>query len=284
MAIASAGCGSAGCTRWRCTRRPSAVPCSTVRGRHYQFAYRYESWVQFRSRPVRPRVDLAPLATALSEAESAAGGVGRLDGRPGVGPHAGARAGRRGGERARTRAWCARWSRHTCAPRRRPGTPSRSPADPEAARVSGYRLGSCLSLPPVLGACWRRSAWPARSAWPPAAPHPRTRRGRATTSTTTNHAPSKNTVPAGGALVAIAPIAGSRPVPRRDLGHAAHGDRPDRHPADLAPERRPDHGHRGGGAERRHRHRGVRAGHLLERQGRAVLVDQPALHVHRRAG
>jgi hypothetical protein len=46
----------------------------TVRGRHSQFAYRYESWVQFRSRPVRPRVDLAPLATALSEAESAAGG------------------------------------------------------------------------------------------------------------------------------------------------------------------------------------------------------------------
>jgi hypothetical protein len=47
----------------------------TVRGRHYQFGYRYESWVQFRSRAVRPRVDLAPLATALSEAESAAGGT-----------------------------------------------------------------------------------------------------------------------------------------------------------------------------------------------------------------
>jgi hypothetical protein len=46
----------------------------TVRGRHYQFGYRYESWVQFRSRPVRARVDLGPLATALSEAESAAGG------------------------------------------------------------------------------------------------------------------------------------------------------------------------------------------------------------------
>jgi hypothetical protein len=46
----------------------------TVRGRHYQFGYRYESWVQFRSRPVRSRVDLVPLATALSAAESAAGG------------------------------------------------------------------------------------------------------------------------------------------------------------------------------------------------------------------
>jgi hypothetical protein len=46
----------------------------TVRGRHYQFGYRYESWVQFRSRRVRPRVDLAPLAAALSAAESDAGG------------------------------------------------------------------------------------------------------------------------------------------------------------------------------------------------------------------
>jgi uncharacterized protein DUF6687 len=46
----------------------------TVRGRRYRFEYRYESWVQFRSRPVRPRVDLAPLAGALSAAESDAGG------------------------------------------------------------------------------------------------------------------------------------------------------------------------------------------------------------------
>ncbi len=46
----------------------------TVRGRRYQFEYRYESWVQFRSRRVRPRVDLAPLAEALSAAESDAQG------------------------------------------------------------------------------------------------------------------------------------------------------------------------------------------------------------------
>ena len=46
----------------------------TVRGRRYQFEYRYESWVQFRSRRVRPRVDLAPLAEALSAAEFEAGG------------------------------------------------------------------------------------------------------------------------------------------------------------------------------------------------------------------
>ncbi len=31
----------------------------TMRGPHYELAYRYESWVQFRSRPVRARVDLA---------------------------------------------------------------------------------------------------------------------------------------------------------------------------------------------------------------------------------
>lgn len=46
----------------------------TVRGRHYEFAYRYESWVQFRSRRVRARVDLAPLAERLSAAEADAGG------------------------------------------------------------------------------------------------------------------------------------------------------------------------------------------------------------------
>ncbi len=42
----------------------------TVRGRRCTFGYRYESWVQFRSRPVRRRVDLAPLAARLDAAES----------------------------------------------------------------------------------------------------------------------------------------------------------------------------------------------------------------------
>jgi hypothetical protein len=41
----------------------------TRRGRHYEFAYRYESWVQYRSRVVRPRVDLSPLAQRLNEEE-----------------------------------------------------------------------------------------------------------------------------------------------------------------------------------------------------------------------
>lgn len=47
----------------------------TVRGRHYEFGYRYESWVQFRTRAVRPRVDLGPLANALTAAEAARGGT-----------------------------------------------------------------------------------------------------------------------------------------------------------------------------------------------------------------
>jgi hypothetical protein len=46
----------------------------TVRGRTYELGYRYESWVQFRSRPVRARVDLAPLAARLSSLEADAGG------------------------------------------------------------------------------------------------------------------------------------------------------------------------------------------------------------------
>jgi hypothetical protein len=52
------------------TERGALITC---RGRRYQFAYRYESWVQYRSRAVRPRVDLAPLAAQLNgeEAEGA---------------------------------------------------------------------------------------------------------------------------------------------------------------------------------------------------------------------
>jgi hypothetical protein len=42
----------------------------TRRGRHYEFAYRYESWVQFRSRAVRPRVDLSPLVVQLNREEA----------------------------------------------------------------------------------------------------------------------------------------------------------------------------------------------------------------------
>ncbi len=37
-----------------------------VRGRHYSFIDRYETWVQFQSRPTLARVDLRPLASELS--------------------------------------------------------------------------------------------------------------------------------------------------------------------------------------------------------------------------
>lgn len=36
----------------------------------YRFTYRYETWVQYRSRRARPRVDLQPLAAALTDADT----------------------------------------------------------------------------------------------------------------------------------------------------------------------------------------------------------------------
>ena len=44
-----------------------AVLC--LRGHRYDFAYRYETWVQYRSRRPRPRVDLGPLAEELTAEE-----------------------------------------------------------------------------------------------------------------------------------------------------------------------------------------------------------------------
>jgi hypothetical protein len=44
-----------------------------IRGQSYEFTYRYETWVQYRSRRPRPRVDLAPLAERLNEEEPGAG-------------------------------------------------------------------------------------------------------------------------------------------------------------------------------------------------------------------
>jgi hypothetical protein len=45
----------------------------TMRGQHFELSYRYESWVQYRSRAVRPRVDLAPLAEQLNAEEGGGG-------------------------------------------------------------------------------------------------------------------------------------------------------------------------------------------------------------------
>ena len=42
-----------------------------VHGRRYTYTDRYESWVQYRSRRPRPRVDLRPLADALTAADGA---------------------------------------------------------------------------------------------------------------------------------------------------------------------------------------------------------------------
>jgi hypothetical protein len=59
----------------------NATGCFTLlllAGRTYELRYRYESWVQYVSRPPRPRVDLGPLAAELSGLDSGpwtAGGV-----------------------------------------------------------------------------------------------------------------------------------------------------------------------------------------------------------------
>lgn len=50
------------------TERTVILAIDPRQGRHH-LTCRYEGWVQFRSRPVRPRVDLAPLADRLSAAE-----------------------------------------------------------------------------------------------------------------------------------------------------------------------------------------------------------------------
>jgi hypothetical protein len=52
----------------------TATPMNRVlvqRGRSYELRYRYESWVEYRSRAIPPRVDLRPLAMKLTEKESA---------------------------------------------------------------------------------------------------------------------------------------------------------------------------------------------------------------------
>jgi hypothetical protein len=45
----------------------------TIQGRNYELQYRYESWVEYVSQPVPARIDLTPLAQALSESEAGHG-------------------------------------------------------------------------------------------------------------------------------------------------------------------------------------------------------------------
>ena len=52
-------------------RATSCFRVLTVRGRAYDLTYRYESWVQYRSRIPLPRVDLSPLADELTAVEDA---------------------------------------------------------------------------------------------------------------------------------------------------------------------------------------------------------------------
>ncbi|HEX7095619.1 MAG TPA: DUF6687 family protein [Acidimicrobiales bacterium] len=51
--------------------RTGAFRVAYVQGRRLSLAYRYESWVLYRSRPVLPRVDLQGLAERLSDLEPA---------------------------------------------------------------------------------------------------------------------------------------------------------------------------------------------------------------------
>ena len=53
------------------TERSVVLVLDPTDGRHH-LTCRYEGWVQFRSRPIRPRVDLAPLADELTAAEPGA--------------------------------------------------------------------------------------------------------------------------------------------------------------------------------------------------------------------
>ena len=66
---ASAATGWPGSTRWRSTTRTERLVVATTRGRSYDVELRYESWVQLRSRPLRLRRDLAPLAARLQDEE-----------------------------------------------------------------------------------------------------------------------------------------------------------------------------------------------------------------------
>ncbi len=73
-------------SRWATGLHPMAVNTATamfgvltVSGASFDFVYRYESWVQYRTRRPRSRVDLGPLAAELT-AEETSGGWWTFDG------------------------------------------------------------------------------------------------------------------------------------------------------------------------------------------------------------
>ncbi|MHB1785436.1 MAG: DUF6687 family protein [Acidimicrobiales bacterium] len=63
--------------QWSAGLHPMAIHNATgccavlvIRDRRYELTYRYETWAQYRSRPVRARVDLTPLAAVLNVPET----------------------------------------------------------------------------------------------------------------------------------------------------------------------------------------------------------------------
>jgi hypothetical protein len=68
-----------GCHQGAIHNRTRMFRTLVIRGNRYIVRYRYETWVQYVSRPTMPRVDLAPLATELSARESS-GAVWTFDG------------------------------------------------------------------------------------------------------------------------------------------------------------------------------------------------------------
>ena len=59
---------------------------AVVRGRRYELRYRYESWVQYRTRRPLPRIDLAPLAEELDRLEGADDGRWQAEAVGGLAP------------------------------------------------------------------------------------------------------------------------------------------------------------------------------------------------------
>jgi hypothetical protein len=69
----------ASCHPFAIHNRTNCFRLLLIQGRHVEFQYRYESWVQYVSRRPAPRVDLTGLATELNQEETS-GGQWKFDG------------------------------------------------------------------------------------------------------------------------------------------------------------------------------------------------------------
>ena len=150
-ATASAACGRTSSIRWRCTQPSTGSPCCWSQGDTVELRYRYESWVQYQSRTVRPRVDLTPLADELTALEPGPArwvfdGVERARPRPCTSRTAPEDRARPGRDPPAGRAT-------PCAPRRRPSIPTSilgTLGGGTGARGVG-RVGGRCGLGPRLG-------------------------------------------------------------------------------------------------------------------------------------